>query len=157
EDFPSRFLVQSEPILLQLNDEDFPARFLADLGTGRSTPGSTIKTLPSPETPVMTLYQPVHRILHVALLQLTCDTVNYPRLDPKRVESAGLVIRRIVRKVDANQPDSRPMDRPDLPPSAWVRTTDGRFKWDPFQNKFQECADPDPTRRPQLQSGQAEL
>jgi hypothetical protein len=150
------FLEQSKPTLLQINDEDFPARFLTDMEAGRPTPGSTIETLPSTSTSVMTLYQPVHRILHVALLQLTCDTVCYPRLDPKRVESAGVVIRRIVRKKDVDQPDSRPVDRPDLPPSAWMRAADGQFQW-VARNELQGCEDPDPKRRPQLQSGQGEL
>jgi hypothetical protein len=140
---------QSKPVLLQLNVEDFPARFLTDLATGGPTPGSSIEVLAtSPPTPPVTLYQPVHRTLHVALLQLTCDTLNYPRLDPKRVESAGLVIRRVVR--------SGGVDQLDKPPSAWMRAADGQFQWVAL-DRSQERADPDPTQRPQLQSGQPEL
>ncbi len=44
-----------------------------------------------------TLYQPVARVVHVAMVQLACESVGYPRLDPKRVLSAGLVIRRVPR------------------------------------------------------------
>jgi len=150
------FVTQSKPALLQLNNEDFPARFLADLMAGGPTPGSTLAALAtSPSTPV-TLYQPVHRILHVALLQLTCDTLNAPRLDPRRVESAGVVIRRVVRKSIPERPDLPPPDRLDLPPSAWMRTTDRQFQWVPL-NECQECEDPDPALRPQLYSGQPEL
>jgi hypothetical protein len=139
---------QSKPALLQLHDEDFPARFLTALGAGGPTPGSTIETLATSPTIPVTLYQPVHRILHVTLLQLTCDTLNYPRLDPRRVEAAGLVIRRIVRKGGIDQPSS--------PPSTWMRTADGQFQW-VAQDEIQELEDPDPTQRPQLQSGQPEL
>jgi hypothetical protein len=151
-----RFVAQSKPALLQLNNEDFPARFLSDLAARKPTPGSSLTALStSPATPV-TLFQPVHRILNVALLQLTCDTLNQPRLDPKRVESAGLVIRRVVRTGVPDRPDLPPMDRLDLPASAWMRSTDGQFQWVALSN-VQELEDPDPAQRPQLYSGQPEL
>jgi hypothetical protein len=139
---------QSRPSLLTMNNEDFPARFLLDLGAGGPTPGSTVTTLAtSPASPV-TLYQPVHRILPVALVQLACDSVGYPRLDPTRVQSAGVVIRRIERKKGA--------DLLDGPPWAWTRDAQGQFQWSPL-GKLHECDDPDPKQRPQLRSGQPEL
>lgn len=142
------WVTQSKPALLTMHDEDFPARFLADLAAGGPTPGSTVATLAmSPATPV-TLYQPVHRVLHVALLQLTCDTLNHPRLDSTRVESAGVVIRRVQRE--------KGVDLLHCPPWSWMRTVDGQFQW-VKQNKITECEDPDPAQRPQLQSGQPAL
>ena len=86
-----------QPAVLQMNDEDFPARFLTDLSSMALTPASSITRMPmSPGSPV-TLYQPVQRIVHLALLDLTCESAGYPRLDPKRVESSGIVIRRVIR------------------------------------------------------------
>ncbi len=41
------------------------------------------------------LYQPVHRLFHVVLVDAACTGPGEPRLDPKRVEKAGLVIRRV--------------------------------------------------------------
>ena len=44
---------------------------------------------------VLKLYQPVHQILHVALVQAFCDTFGYPRLDAPKIDSSGLVVRRV--------------------------------------------------------------
>ena len=139
---------QDTPAILQMNTEDFPARFLTDLGAQSTTAGSTVTTIAtSPSTPV-TLYQPVQRLVHLALLQLACESPGMPRLDPTRVDSAGLVIRRVIRNGG--------VDNLSAPPSAWMKSTDGQFQWVAL-SKLQERQDPDPTRRPQLQSGQAAL
>jgi hypothetical protein len=139
---------QDGPALLAMHDDDFPARFLMDLKAGASSPGSSIETLPTSRTASVTLYQPVHRILHIAMVQLNCDTLNHPRLDPLRIEAAGVVIRRV--------PRVKGVDQLDAPPAAWLKTSDGQFLWKK-RNSLQECEDPDPARRPQLQSGQPEL
>jgi hypothetical protein len=141
-------VAQNTPALLQMNDNDFPAQFTAGLGALAPQTGSSVTTLAtSPFSPV-TLYQPVQRIVHLALLQLTCNTVGTPRLDPARIESAGVVIRRIVRK--------NGVDDLAAPPSAWMKSADGQLGWVAL-NRLQECDDPDPAKRPQLQSGQPEL
>jgi hypothetical protein len=136
-------IADGKPALLQMNAEDFPARFLTALAASGPTPGSSIMMLPTSSSTPVTLYQPVHRVLNVTLLQAACEALNTPRLDPKRVDSAGLVIRRIV------------LSRPDSV-AAWVRRADGQFRWVAL-DKSQELEDPDPSRRPQLQSGQPEL
>uniref|UniRef100_A0A832A8H8 Uncharacterized protein n=1 Tax=Desulfacinum infernum TaxID=35837 RepID=A0A832A8H8_9BACT len=41
------------------------------------------------------LYQPVHRLFHLVLVDAACTRPGEPRLDPKRVEKAGFVIRRV--------------------------------------------------------------
>lgn len=43
------------------------------------------------------LYQPVHRLFHLVLVDAACTRPGEPRLDPKRVEKAGFVIRRAVK------------------------------------------------------------
>jgi hypothetical protein len=140
-------IAQAKPVLLQMNQEDFPARFNISLSTSASASASITSLATSASTSV-TLYQPVQRIVHVALLQLSCNTVGSPRLDPTRVESAGVVVRRIVQKQGVNQFDS--------PGSAWMTSSNGSCQWTPL-NTLQEDQDPDPTKRPQLQSGQPEL
>ena len=136
------------PAVLQMNDEDFPARFLTDLSSMALTPASSITRMPmSPGSPV-TLYQPVQRIVHLALLDLTCESAGFPRLDPKRVESSGIVIRRVIRNQGVDDLLS--------PPSAWMKSADGQFRW-LAMTKLQERQDPDPTKRPLLQTGQPAL
>jgi hypothetical protein len=140
--------VQPRPVLLQMNAEDFPGGFLRDLGALGKPPQSSVQSLSTgPATPV-TLYSPVQRVVHLAMLQLACDTVQFPRLNPTRVLSAGLVVRRVVRR-KGNPVLSEP-------PSAWMRSADGQFQWVRLQTG-QEEDDPNPALRPQLQSGQPGL
>jgi hypothetical protein len=138
------------PALLRMNQEDFPKRFLDDLArmqhpakqlssVKRMAPG-TVQSPPK-------VYQPVQRMLHVAAVQLACGSLLDPRLDPMRVESAGLVIRRLRRSADGKSSD------PNRPYQAWMKTAEGRFQWQTL-NPPDDCADPDPSRRPMLNSGQ---
>src|SRR5271170_1100482 len=88
----------NKPVVLQMNREDFPNAFLRDLsaiGKPGQTPLSSTQLVPASPSVPGTLYQPVARVIHVALVQLACESVSYPRLDPSRVLSAGLVIRRV--------------------------------------------------------------
>jgi hypothetical protein len=71
-----------------------------------------------------------------------------PRLDPQKIESAGVVIRRVALGGGAHQHADTP--------EAWMQTADGKFAWVRLK-KSDEDLDPDPARRPTLHSGQAEL
>ena len=44
---------------------------------------------------VLKLFQPIQRQFHVALLEAWCDAPGTPRIDPARIDSAGLVVRRV--------------------------------------------------------------
>ena len=50
------------------------------------------------------LYLPVHRCFNLIVMEAVCDTPGYPRLDPQKIHSAGMVVRRIPRP---NQPLER--------------------------------------------------
>ena len=52
---------QKPPVLLQMNDDDFPGRFLKDLASPGQPPISSAKVVNG-----STLFQPVQRILNVA-------------------------------------------------------------------------------------------
>ena len=136
---------QDKPALLMMNDGDFPKAFLRDLGAIGKPPLSSTTTLAiAPGSPA-TLFQPVARVFHLAVVQLSCESPGYPRLDPKRVISAGLVIRQ------APQAGG--------PPAAalpWMKNGNGQFAWVP-QDPTRADIDPDPAQRPQLQSGQPAL
>jgi hypothetical protein len=142
-----------KPVLLQMNDDDFPNAFLRDL-SAMPPPSSSLpavpplssgRALPSAPNVVVTMYQPVTRVVHLAMVQLCCESPGHPRVDPKRVLSAGLVIRQIPL---GGGPPSAAL--------AWLKNAQGQFAW-VQRNATQADDDPDPTKRPQLQSGRADL
>lgn len=52
---------------------------------------------------VLKLFQPIQRQFNLALMEARCDTPGEPRIDPKRVDSAGMVIRRLVRDAQGQE------------------------------------------------------
>jgi hypothetical protein len=140
----------ARPVLLRMRDTDFPARFFDDLGRDPGLRLSTTAPVGLSASGTARLLQPVQRTLQVAMIDLSCDTVGSPRLSPDRIESAGVVIRRI-----AVDPTAR-IHRHDLTPEAWMQSADGAFGWVRLK-KSDEDLDPDPARRPALLSGQPAL
>lgn len=138
------------PAMLSMRDTDFPARFFGDLGRASADRISTAQPVMRSKDGYVHLLQPVQRTLQVAMIHLACDSLGYPRLDPKRIESAGIVIRRIPVDTDEG------IHRHDLTPEAWMQSADGRFGWTRM-NRSEEELDPDPALRPTLFSGQPEL
>lgn len=83
-----------QPAILQRNDEQFVAATLDELRSPegrRQLEGRRAKSSHG----VLKLYQPVQRQFHLSVLEAWCDTPGAPRLDPARVISAGLVLRRV--------------------------------------------------------------
>ena len=136
------------PVLLQMNDDDFPARFLHDLGSPDQLRLSSTTALTGTAVAPVVLLQPVQRVLHLVMLQLSCSSVGEPRLDPMRIESAGVVIRRVPRQ------DGK--DKPNALPWAWMKSPKGEARWIKIEAGHEDN-DPEPAKRPRLQSGQAEL
>lgn len=142
---------QKRPVILQMRDDDFPKRFLQDLASPEQPPISTTTVVDL--TTSRSLFQPVQRMLHLALVKLSCNTLGYPRVNPTRVESAGLVIRRVYRR--PGNGNGTPIDDSSTL-SGWMRSASGQLGW-VILGPDQENLDPDPLKRPQLTSGQAEL
>jgi len=145
------------PVVVQMNDDDFPGRFLQDLLSQGATPvtqppiSSAVVVTPGSQP----LYQPVQRMLNVALMELACESVMYPPVNPTRVVSAGMVVRREVR-VAGSSPNTT-YDDPNTP-AAWMKNAQGQWSWvtlQPGSPTLDPDLDPDPTLRPGLQSGQA--
>jgi hypothetical protein len=97
---------------------------------------------------VLRLYQPVHRTFHVALLEVACDTFGRPRLDPQKIDSAGLVVRRI-----AGAADSRILHE------GWMQSEKRVRGWTGLNSlQREDDLDPDPSRRPaELRTGNGEI
>lgn len=136
------------PVILHMHDDDFPARFLQNLASKGETALISSATEVTPS--VQPLFQPVQRMLAVALVDLSCLTPGLPRVDPARIDFAGLVIRRVYRSPAAGSTQQDPSL------SAWMRLPNGRFRWMLLNSQGEE-QDPDPAKRPRLRSGQPEL
>jgi hypothetical protein len=148
------------PVILQMHDDDFPARFLQDLLTKANPPISsvaapTVSSLVSGSPPVTVtspvLFQPVQRMLNVALIKMNCHALDMPRLDPTRVLSAGLVVRRVARRGGHHGSGHWHDLQTHL---AWMKNSKGQWNWVKL-NPVTENLDPDPKQRPALRSGDA--
>jgi len=83
------------PAIVQRSDDDFIEAVLEAL---RSEPGrgELATTLAATRSGgVLKLFQPVQKQFHIAIVEGVCDAPGEPRIDPARVESAGMVLRRI--------------------------------------------------------------
>ena len=93
---PRDIAAQARPALLQRNDDDFIESTLADLRTSEGRQrlhGLRASTTDAQGT--LKLFQPIQRQFHLALIEAWCDVPGTPRLDPAKVEAAGLVLRRL--------------------------------------------------------------
>ena len=84
------------PAILQRTDDD-PVGVLLERLASETGRGELAASLAGDrdQDGNLDLYQPVHRTWHLVLLEIACEAPGLPRLDPQRIESAGLVIRRI--------------------------------------------------------------
>jgi len=141
------FVKKVSPTVLARTDQEFISAILNELKTneGRALLKSTVNTKTDDDN-VARLFQPVHRTFHIALFELFCEEPGFPRVDPKKIESAGLVIR---RKTELSKGE------PSL--EAWMQAGDKIQGWVTLTDE-QKLQDPDPNYRPlKLRSGNAEI
>lgn len=97
-------------------------------------------------TNTLKLYQPLQRTFHVMMVELRCETFGFPRLDPAKVDRAGIVIRRINR------------DGPQERVFGWMLNGDDVQGWVEFRTAGEENADPAAERRrPVAMTGNREI
>lgn len=138
------------PLLLQRTDPDFINAIWAELKQGRNAIAPTLAQTLMPDGKLK-LFQPIHRTFHVVLLEAVCDpygtTEIQPRLDPKKIESAGLVLRRYGTGRQAGNIE------------GWRQQSAALRGWMPFSDALNSLEqDPDSSRRPPvLQAGHAEI
>lgn len=77
---------------------------------------------------VLELSLPIHRKFQLALFEVVCEQPGFPRLDPAKIASQGMVLRRCV---------------PSDTPLGWARRGKRSLGWKPID----EAADPDPAMR----------
>jgi len=147
------------PTILQRTDQEFLPAVLSELSLTdelRRNAG-VLKAVASvaqdrDQAGVLRLYQPVHRTFHVALLEVSCDTFGRPRLDPQKIDSAGLVVRRIVAGSGGSLSGWTAHE-------GWMQSEKRVRGWSGLNSlQREEDLDPDPTRRtPELRAGNREI
>lgn len=153
------------PTILQRTDQVFIDAILEQL-TQEQRWTEIAKTLATEkdEENVLTLFQPVHQAFHVVLLEATCDLYEQPdlqpRLDPQKIESAGLVLRRL----RANGQTLEGWRQAGTKLKGWVRfsQTSHTNRLATLSNNQQGLSDqdldPDPQlRQPELSAGNREI
>jgi hypothetical protein len=117
-----------KPVVLQRSDEDFVDATLDDLRTADGRAGlAAMRAQATDASGTLKLFQPIQRQFHVAVIESWCETPGQPRLDPARVDSAGLVLRRI---------------RADGSLEGWMRSS-GRVRgWVPTARSSGDIGDP---------------
>jgi hypothetical protein len=141
------------PLIVTRTEDDFVDALLAELRG--NAPIDSVRehvTTTRDGTGTLRLYQPVHRTFHVAVLELGCDTPGQPRLDPRKIDSCGMLVRRTSRL-----PDTRNSQRQRFTYSqAWVSDGTHVRGWVSFDSAEERTTDPEPARRPQPNAGPAE-
>jgi hypothetical protein len=139
-------VISPGPAIVKRIDQDFIQSLLNQLAAsdGLSKVAASRVNPALPGT-VSRLYQPVHRVFNIALLEVACDQFGQPRLDPERIESAGLVIRRERKDTTLNQRSRM---------EAWVQSANVFRGWTQFDSSESEDLDPDPKlRKPERRMG----
>lgn len=142
------------PLILQRTDQEFIPAILDELSRegglrniNNTAAKATKKDFRDKNRNVLKLFQPVHRTFHVALLEVACDTAGQPRLDSQRIESSGLVIRRLVTGKNGQKQLQ-----------GWRQKDKSLRGWVNFISERDQDQDPDPQRRPAvLAAGNPEI
>lgn len=144
------------PTLVARTDQDFIAAILDELSgerAGQSVSQHLIRGGGAPHQ--LKLLQPVHKTFNVALLEVACDVAGQPRLDPEKIESAGLVIRRVGRSgAGTRGRQGARVERPE----AWMQAGRSFRGWVRLRTPREVDRDTDAARRPaDLRAGHPEI
>lgn len=140
-----RGLGPAQPTLVARTEDDFVAgvqALLAEQG-GAARLADAMALLPRDAQGHFKFYPPVQRVHQLVLVEACCAEPGFPRLDPRAIDSAGMVLRRPV--VDAGHP---------LPSwLAWQRRGEQPVGWVPLAARpgpgvVAELDEPDALRRP---------
>jgi hypothetical protein len=141
------------PAVLKRMDQDFVTALLSEMGTegGRAKIRASLagtQPIDRDKGNKLRLWQPVHRVFHLAVLEAACSEFGglrlHRRIDPRRIEGTGLVVRRIVRR-ERRMPDGSVVV--DEVQQGWMRQDDAVAGWRDLNGREAD-QDPDPERRP---------
>jgi hypothetical protein len=143
------------PTIVARTDQDFIAAMLDELSGDRAAQAVSDHLVKAHWQSPLKLLQPVHQTFHVALLEVACDITGQPRLDPEKIDSAGLVVRRVVTS-SATSLDASHIVADGS--AAWMQVGRSFRGWVRLGTTLELDQDPDPARRPpRLRSGHPEI
>lgn len=140
--------VDARPVIVRRTEGDFVTAVLEGLRAQQSR--EALGEVPAAERVGghPHLRQAIHRTFNLVLLEAICDRPGRPRLDPRDVESAGFVVRRVV------QADAPTLDE------GWQHRGETILGWGPLAysnesplpdaapaRRAPQLLDPDPVRR----------
>lgn len=140
------------PLILARKEDDFVAGLLAQLKSEQPIEHvrATVATARD-RNGVLRLLQPVHRTFHVVAMEVACGIPGEPRLEGAKIESAGMVVRRVSRVVD----ERRKTRARYAYSQAWLKTGAQVRGWVSLGSDDDAAQDPDPKRRPMPHAGPA--
>ena len=106
---------------------------LIEAGVGDTAPHVQDIVFPDPTDPTKAawlrkLYLPMHTHFHVVACELFCKRPHAPRIDPKRVLEAGLLVRRLIPDTKAKKPRWQDWLASPLGGGTWVEIADEEMK-----------------------------
>lgn len=118
------------PALLELTIDDPTDKIFAAYSNGRTGQAQLGEQIVErrDKDGIATLLQPIYNVIYYVVLEVICDTIGEPRLDPQTIESSGIVIRRVTGKTY----------------EGWISEDDDLRGWIPLAD---DTLDPDPERR----------
>ncbi len=140
------------PALLAFDETDFVGALdqllLAAPWPGRGWP-TAIATRALGVSAPPRLYQAVHRRFNLALLDAHCDVFGQPKLDPRRIEGSGLVVRRFIGPANPTPADlAQPRHW-----QGWMGEEPHGLGWTTFAGASDLDADPTATKAPPARTG----
>jgi len=141
---------KAPPTILARTDQEFIPAILNELKSeqGRNLLKNTVNKT-ADENNIAKLFQPVHRTFHIALFELFCEEPGFPRVDPKKIEGSGLLIRRRVQSKEKGLLTTQLQ--------GWLQSGSKIQGWVKL-SQDQQIQDPDPKFRPRkLRSGNVDI
>jgi hypothetical protein len=133
------------PALLARQDEDFIDAILDELTTDAGRARLRTTRASAWRDGNLLLYPPIQRHFNLVLLEAHCEQPGNPRLDPRKIDSAGLVVRRVGRPAAAQTQYE-----------GWLSAGPQLTGWSRFATPRALDLDPDPLRR-RLSAGHPEI
>ena len=124
------------PLIVKRTDEDFVEAMLREAKSPALASLLASRAGDKDSGGTLRLFQPVHRVYNLVLVEAICAMPGEPRLDPEKIDSAGMVIRRV-----SSSPGSG------LFGEGWMVGERGPVGWRRFASADEAMLDPDPALR----------